>query len=113
MCNKRFITFIILAAIGAASIISAQESNWTEARKAIHQDINLCGSNYTAYPDPTQPLSPTPKGYEPFYLSSYARHGSRWLCDGNQYLDVINPLKEAHQQGKLTQEGERLLSIVG
>ena len=112
MCNKRFISFIILAAIGAASIISAQESNWTEARKAIHQDINLCGSNYTAYPDPTQPLSPTPKGYEPFYLSSYARHGSRWLCDGNQYLDVINPLKEAHQQGKLTQEGEQLLSIV-
>lgn len=109
---KRLFTFMILAAIGAASIISAQHDNWSEARKAIHKDINLCGSNYTAYPDPTEPLSPTPKGYEPFYLSSYARHGSRWLCGDNQYQDVIIPLKKAHQQGKLTTEGECLLHLV-
>lgn len=60
---KRLFTFMILAAIGAASIISAQHDNWSEARKAIHRDINLCGSNYTAYPDPTEPLSPTPNDY--------------------------------------------------
>ncbi len=112
MQSKRLYTIMMLAAIGAASVVSAQSENWTEARKAIHQNINLCGSNYTAYPDPTEPLSPTPKGYEPFYLSGYARHGSRWLCGDGQYRDVIEPLKKARAQGKLTPEGERLLGSV-
>ncbi len=112
MQSKRLYTIMMLAAIGAASIVSAQSENWTEAKKAIHQNINLCGSNYTAYPDPTEPLSPTPKGYEPFYLSGYARHGSRWLCGDGQYRDVIEPLKKARAQGKLTPEGERLLDSV-
>ena len=112
MQSKRLYTFMMLAAIGAASIVSAQNTNWTEARKAIHENINLCGSNYTAYPTPNSKLSPTPKGYEPFYLTGYARHGSRWLCGDNQYQDVLKPLKKAHKQGKLTQEGEQLLTSV-
>ena len=62
-------------------------------------------------PTVTPAPAPPPPSPKPTY-DTYARHGSRWLCDGNQYLDVINPLKEAHQQGKLTQEGEQLLSIV-
>lgn len=112
MQSKRLYTFMMLAAIGAASIVCAQSEHWTEARKAIHNNINLCGSNYTAYPDPTQPLTPAPKGYEPFYLSGYARHGSRWLCGDGQYRDVIEPLKRASRQGKLTSEGEALLKSV-
>lgn len=112
MQSKRLYTIMMLAAIGAASVVSAQSEHWTEARKAIHHDINLCGSNYTAYPDPTQPLTPAPKGYEPFYLSGYARHGSRWLCGDGQYRDVIEPLKRASQQGKLTAEGKALLQSV-
>ena len=76
MQSNRLYTFIMLAAIGAASVVSAQSDNWTEARKAIHRDRNLCGSNYTAYPTPTEKLTPAPKGYEPFYLTNYARHGS-------------------------------------
>ena len=112
MQSNRLYTFMILAAIGAASVVSAQNDNWTEARKAIHQAINLCGSNYTAYPDPTEPLTPAPKGYEPFYLSGYARHGSRWLCGDGQYQDVLKPLRKAHAQGKLTPDGEQLLASV-
>ncbi len=34
---------------------------------------------YRTYPEPSKALTPAPAGYEPFYLSSYARHGSRKL----------------------------------
>lgn len=112
MQSNRLYTFIMLAAIGAASVVSAQSSDWTEARKAIHRDRNLCGSNYTAYPTPTEKLTPAPKGYEPFYLTNYARHGSRWLCGDWQYQDVMKPLQAAREKGKLTAEGEQLLSAV-
>ena len=112
MQSNRLYTFIMLAAIGAASVVSAQSSDWTEARKAIHRDRNLCGSNYTAYPTPTEKLTPAPKGYEPFYLTNYARHGSRWLCGDGQYQDVMKPLQAAREKGKLTAEGEQLLSAV-
>ena len=112
MQSNRLYTFIMLAAIGAASVVSAQSDNWTEARKAIHRDRNLCGSNYTAYPTPTEKLTPAPKGYEPFYLTNYARHGSRWLCGDWQYQDVMKPLQAAREKGKLTAEGEQLLSAV-
>ncbi len=112
MQSKRLYTFIMLAAAGAASVVSAQDNNWTEARQAIHRNINLCGSNYTAYPTPTKPLTPAPKGYEPYYLTGYARHGSRWLCSDGQYQDVLKPLRKAHGQGKLTAEGEQLLASV-
>lgn len=112
MQSKRLYTFIMLAAAGAASVVSAQTSSWTEARQAIHRDINLCGSNYTAYPTPTKPLTPAPKGYEPYYLTGYARHGSRWLCSDGQYQDALKPLRKAHKQGKLTAEGEQLLASI-
>ncbi len=34
---------------------------------------------YRTYPEPVEALTPAPEGYEPFYLGSYARHGSRKL----------------------------------
>ena len=89
----------------------AQE-DWTQARKEIHDNILLSGSNLTAYVDPAPDyrLTPTPKGYEPFYLSHYGRHGSRWLTGENQYAEAMDPLREAKEKGKLTAKGEELLA---
>lgn len=88
------------------------QTEWTKARQEIHDNILLSGSNLTAYVDPTDAdkLTPTPKGYEPFYLSHYGRHGSRWLTGDSQYTDVLKPLRKAHEQGKLTAKGEELLA---
>ena len=49
------------------------------AKEDIHNNIKLSAANYVAYMDPAEPLTPAPKNYVPFYISSYARHGSRWL----------------------------------
>lgn len=80
-------------------------------REEIKENIYLSGSNYLDYDHQlsTTPLTPTPKGYEPFYMSHYGRHGSRWLIGEGDYTTPLNILREAHTAGKLTAEGEAVL----
>lgn len=109
-----------LSTISAALLFSAtcawsqQAETWTQARQDIHNNILLSASNYTAYVDPAPDyrLTPTPKGYEPFYMSHYGRHGSRWLINNGEYTEVIDVLKRAHDKGKLTPRGEELLEKI-
>ena len=81
------------------------------ARQEIRENKFLAGSNYLDYNRqlPTKKLTPAPKGYEPFYLSHYGRHGSRWLIGENSYQSVLRPLRMAHEAGKLTEKGEEVL----
>ena len=105
---KRFLITSMLAFVLIA--VHAQQ-DWTKARQEIHENILLCGSNLTAYVDPASDykLTPTPKGYEPFYLSHYGRHGSRWLTGESQYTEAMEPLQKARAEGKLTEKGLELL----
>ena len=79
MKMKTTITVLMLCAtIGASS---------QTAREEIKANLYLSGSNYLDYDRQlsTTPLTPTPKGYEPFYMSHYGRHGSRWLIGEGDY----------------------------
>jgi len=82
------------------------------AKEEIARNPYLSGSNYLDYDRQlsTKKLTPAPKGYEPFYLSHYGRHGSRWLINGHDYTDVIDALVKAQKQGKLTEKGREVLS---
>jgi len=51
-------------------------------------------------------LTKAPKGYKPFYISHYARHGSRYYWSSQLYNDLDTLLTAAHDQRKLTQAGE-------
>ena len=99
----------ILLALVLTTALSAQT-----ARDEIRTNKYLAGSNYLDYNRQlsAQPLTPTPKGYVPFYLSHYGRHGSRWLISENSYTSVIKPLKKAREAGKLTAKGEETLRLV-
>jgi len=81
------------------------------AREEIKENIYLSGSNYLDYDHQltTTPLTPAPKGYEPFYMSHYGRHGSRWLIGEGDYTNPLNTLREANSAGKLTAEGKAVL----
>lgn len=81
------------------------------AREEIAENPFLCGSNYLDYDryPATKPLTPAPKGYEPFYLSHYGRHGSRWLIGKQDYSRVADVLHKAESQGKLTPTGCEVL----
>ena len=79
------------------------------AKEEIYADILKSGSNYMAYQAPNKALTPAPKGYEPFYMSHYGRHGSRWLINENDYTSVLRVFRRANEQGKLTALGKEAL----
>ena len=102
--NNRITTIALcLLCCGA---VSAQT-----AREEIKANTYLSGSNYIDYNNQlaTAPLTPAPKGYEPFYMSHYGRHGSRWLINESEYTGPLTTLREANEDGKLTAEGKAVL----
>ena len=72
------------------------------ARQEIEANICLSGSNYLAYPTPQKSLTKAPKGKTPFYISHYARHGSRFLINPDKYIKTLETLQKAYEEGKLT-----------
>lgn len=62
---------------------------------------------YLPYPEAVGPAPGTPEGYEPFYISHYGRHGSRYLLCDSQYVFVHDVLARAAADGKLTESGKK------
>ena len=51
-------------------------------------------------------LTKAPKGYKPFYISHYARHGSRYYWSSSLYKELDTLLTVAHERNQLTAAGE-------
>ena len=93
MKTRIIIATLLLISFGA----SAQTT-----KKELFKDTNRLGANYLAYPGPTQKaLTPAPEGYEPFYISHFGRHGSRYMTENDYYILAINKLDSAAQFGIL------------
>lgn len=102
--------FLALALVVCA--VSIQASN---PRDDFKKNVKMSGANYWEYPyltAPTPQLSPAPKGYTPFYINHYGRHGSRWLITPAQYNFPIQELEKAERNGKLTEIGKKTLAIL-
>ena len=97
---------LIMLLLGATITATAQT-----AREEIDANPWLAGSNYLDYDRqlPDFNYTKAPKGYVPFYLTHYGRHGSRWLIGKEDYERVLRPLRKAQEQGKLTSEGQETL----
>ena len=103
---KRLFTFITATFLCAS--LFAQSS-----RDEIHQNIYCSGSNYYAYPGPLQEkLTPAPRGYTPYYISHYGRHGSRYLINDSDFDNAWKPLMRADSLDKLTSFGKDVLRRV-
>lgn len=101
-------TIILCAsAMAFALTITAQTP-----QEDFKRDITLSGSNYVAYRGPQKQLTPAPKGYTPFYLSHYGRHGSRYMIGKSAYDVPYFSLLKAQREGKLTAKGEETLKKV-
>lgn len=77
-------------------------------RNEVLGDIRRTGGIYYAYPADTMIQTPPPVGYEPFYISHYGRHGSRWLTTDRQYLDALETFQQADEAGKLSPFGKEV-----
>ena len=51
----------------------------------LYAQYEKLGGVYYAYPATATELKEAPRGYEPFYISHYGRHGSRWLPNDKRY----------------------------
>ena len=98
---------LILLTVLLFPLLGRGQGRGSSAREEIRQNRYLCGSNYLDYDNAYghDALTPAPKGYEPFYMSHYGRHGSRWLLSDGDYLSAIRPLRKGREQGKLTAVG--------
>ena len=86
----------------------------TSAKDEIATNRFFAGSNYLDYDRQLtdKALTPAPKNYEPYYMSHYGRHGSRWLISDGNYSKPLATLKAAKEQGKLTPLGEKTLATI-
>ena len=101
MKTKILIPMLLLLATGAAAQTTKSE---------ILKHINRTGANYYIYPGPSQKaLKPAPAGYEPFYISHYGRHGSRYMTENSFYVYAIEKLDTAARLGILSQKGAEVL----
>ena len=90
--------FWIVALTTQAQGVPALQQLKTDPRKAY-------GTDYP-YSFNTTALTKAPKGYKPFYISHYARHGSRYYWNANLYRELDSLLTIAHDKQLLTAEGE-------
>ena len=99
---------VILSLLLSVNILSAQIS-----RQEIRENITRSGANYYAYPGPTQDtLTAAPDGYEPYYISHYGRHGSRYLIFDDDYDVAYQILMKGDSAGQLTAFGKDVLRRV-
>ncbi len=103
--KKHFILF-------ASALALALSATAQTPKEDFKRDITLSASNYVAYRGPQKQLTPAPKGYTPFYLSHYGRHGSRYMIGKAAYDVPYFSLLKAQQEGKLTAKGEETLKKV-
>ncbi|MGM9738958.1 MAG: histidine phosphatase family protein [Candidatus Cryptobacteroides sp.] len=101
------ISIISAALILSAASVSAQES----LRQRIAENPLIAAGNGNVYPapDPHQGAPKAPKGFNPFYISHYSRHGSRWLISREDYSRPQDLLHEQYDKGNLTALGENVM----
>lgn len=94
-----FFAFAALVAFG----VSAQTT-----REEMAANPERTGGVYLAYPSTSADNTPAPKGYKPFHISHYGRHGSRYLISDNDYQNVVKIMHKADSMNALTPLGREL-----
>ena len=88
----------LFSLLALAQNVPALEQLKADPRKAY-------GTDYP-YGFKTEPLTPAPRGYKPFYISTYARHGSRYYWNDRLYKQLDTLMKAACEKDLLTDEGK-------
>lgn len=70
------------------------------------------GGVYYAYPVTETSLAEVTEGYEPFYISHYGRHGSRWLTNDNRYIWVNQHFEDQKNLTKLGKDVRKRLAKI-
>ena len=77
-----------------------------------HAQYEKLGGVYYAYPVTETQLATAPEGYEPFYISHYGRHGSRWLPNDKRYIWVNRQFEDSKRLTKLGKSVRKRLTKI-
>ena len=100
---NRFATSFVLAVL----LLAGQAASSQPYDRDFYRDhpSKLYGiyeiSSFEGTPD-----TKAPKGYKPFYISHYARHGARYQTSEGSYTYLLDILADASKSGNLTSLGE-------
>lgn len=86
-------------------IIAVFASNGQDYRELIKETPAMAGANMMNYHFEKQSYTPAPKGYEPFYISHYGRHGSRYDATDVNAKKIWPIMKKAEEMGLFTDVG--------
>lgn len=103
MILMRRILFITIAAL----ICAGAQAQDTSVLDKVRANPELARGYYYVNPNAPQRQTKAPKGYKPFYISHFARHGARY-CWEDIYTRLDTTLRGALDAGKLTAEGKKL-----
>ena len=92
------LVLLFVAVTLCAQTVSPLDELKADPRKAYGTDYPYSFEKVT--------LTKAPKGYKPFYISHYGRHGSRYYWSDRLYYELDSLLTKAHQKQLLTAEGE-------
>lgn len=101
MKNRLLLLFLLVLALPLGAQTAREEIAANPARAA--------GLHY-AYPGPQSVQTPAPRGYKPFYISHFGRHGSRWHINERDYTGPVAVLEAARDAGVLTPVGADVLA---
>ncbi len=109
-------TYCCLAALALSLILGGELCAQVfypgkDARTLLDEDITRCVNLHHNYEAPARlEDTPAPKGYKPFYVSHYGRHGSRYHWTEAHLTRPMEVLDSLEAHGLLTDEGEAVLS---
>lgn len=107
MNKKTFIASLLL--IFANGVLAQNEE---ALKKEIMADVDKMSGIYYSYTPSSDAMTSAPKGYKPFYISTYQRHGIRWNSSSSDYNNPQKILEEAQKKDALTNLGIQLLEQV-
>ena len=101
-----YLSVLLLAACAQPSVpVTDNAESQSNAEKILH-NRSLAASNLNYYEFEGSADTKAPRGYKPFYISHYGRHGSRYMDSGSEIGHVRPVLEMADSCGILTDTGK-------
>ncbi len=97
----------LLLVLTACLMAGAQTYNVLDILRSDRRLVSGCEGPYR-FDNPV--LTDAPRGFKPFYISHYGRHGSRYAWNSATYTVIQKVLETAASVGALTPRGEQLFA---
>ena len=107
--TKKGVLSVAYALLSFMTTVSVWGQNVLPLDRLKEDPRRAYGTDYPYKQTDDVKLTKAPSGYKPFYISHYARHGSRYSWSSSLYDNIDTVLTVAHMKHLLTPAGEDLL----